>query len=99
MLSVEETADWAPEPDELAAIEPALEAPPRLFAICELDRDSDGELLGGFVFAWGLAWPDRAELVGADGSTRGSFRSVQRALEIFARTGEVRLAWPTPAAA
>ncbi|MEV5536046.1 hypothetical protein AB0L13_04250 [Saccharopolyspora shandongensis] len=86
---------WAPEPDEYALVQEEIRCGPKLFALCELDRDeTDWELTDGRVFAWGLAFPDRAELISADGRGRGSFQSPDSAAEIFARTAEVRLVYP-----
>ncbi|GAA0514783.1 hypothetical protein GCM10011581_35950 [Saccharopolyspora subtropica] len=87
---------WAPEPDEYALLRDEIDRAPRLFALCELDRDeTDWEVTEGRVFAWGLAFPDRAQLVSTDGRDRGTFQSADRAAEIFARTAEVRLVYPS----
>jgi hypothetical protein len=86
---------WALEPEEYDLVQDEIRCAPRLFALCELDRDeSEWELTEGRVLAWGLAFPDRAELVSADGRGRGCFQSPDRAAEIFGRTAEVRLVYP-----
>ncbi|MEV0703628.1 hypothetical protein AB0I53_37715 [Saccharopolyspora sp. NPDC050389] len=86
---------WAPEPDEYALVHEEIRGAPKLFALCELDRDDeDWELTEGRVFAWGLAFGDRAEVVSTDGRGRGSFCSPTRAAETFAHTAEVRLVYP-----
>ncbi|MEV0083465.1 hypothetical protein [Saccharopolyspora sp. NPDC050642] len=85
---------WAPEPAEYALVREEIRRAPRLFALCELDRDDEWELTEGRVFAWGLAFGDRAEVVSTDGRGRGSFCSPTRAAEIFAHTAEVRLVYP-----
>ncbi|MGI8306931.1 hypothetical protein [Saccharopolyspora hattusasensis] len=86
---------WEPEPDEYALVRDEIRRRPKLFALCELDRDeTEWELTEGRVLAWGLAFPDRAELVSADGRGHGSVQSANRAAEIFARTAEVRLVYP-----
>lgn len=93
------TADWAPEPDEYSLVEAQLRLAPAVFALCELDRDHAGELVDGRVFAWGMAFADHVETVSTDGNGRGNFRSVDSAVTLFARTGEVRVAWPSTASA
>lgn len=89
----EETAIWAPEAEELAAIEAELQGAPAVFGVCELLRNQ-GEVVGGRISAWGLAFEDHAELTSTDRSCTFSFRSVDRAMNFFSRTAEVRLIWP-----
>lgn len=86
---------WAPEPDEYALVQEEIRRAPKLFALCELARDDvDWDLTEGHVFAWGLAFDDRAEVVSTDGRGSGTFCSPARAAELFARTAEVRLVYP-----
>lgn len=92
-MTLEVSDDFAPDPEELAVLETALTTRPGVFALCELTRDEEGELVDGHVAAWGLELPDRAEVVDRDGGGRGSFRSATRAAEVFALTGETRLMW------
>lgn len=99
MTTIEDAVDWAPEPEEYAVIEAKLTCPPRLFALCELERDEEGELIDGGVLAWGMEFDHRAELVSSDGGGRGSFGSADRAARLFAHTGEVRLVRPEPVVA
>ncbi len=68
---------------------------PRLFALVE----EQGERVDGRIFAWGMAFEDRAELVGAGRKIRGSFRSADSAHLMFSRCGKMRLVWYNPDAA
>lgn len=90
-----DSADWAPEPEEYALIEDEVrQNNPRVFALCELERDEDGDLVDGYVSAWGLTFGSRAHMVSPDGKCRSSFQSPEQAAEVFSLTGEVRLVWP-----
>lgn len=64
---------------------------PRLFAVLrEFGTHQDAE-----VAAWGMAWPDRAELVSPNGRVRMRSESPERALRVFGRGEDVsaRLVW------
>jgi hypothetical protein len=82
---------------EFAALVEGLVADfaPRLFALVE----EEGERVDGRVFAWGMAFEDRAEVVGADRAIRGSFSSADSAHLVFSRCGKMRLVWFNPDAA
>ncbi|QUH01732.1 hypothetical protein HUO13_13715 [Saccharopolyspora erythraea] len=89
-----DVADWTPRPDEFAVLESQIRCAPRLFALCELERDDTEGEVAGEVFAWGLSFDDRAEVLALDGRNRGSFRSADRAARFFSRCADVRLVWP-----
>ncbi|MGH3870644.1 MAG: hypothetical protein ACRDSR_03850 [Pseudonocardiaceae bacterium] len=82
---------------EFAALAEGLVADfaPRLFALVE----EIGERVDGRIFAWGLAFEDRAEVVGVDRTIRGSFASADSARLMFSRCGKMRLVWYDPDAA
>jgi hypothetical protein len=95
MNTHEALAYWALNEDEhaLVAIEVAAQAP-EVFAICELDRDDTGEPCEGSVVAWGLALPNRTEVVSTDGAMRGRFDSVDDAMRLFCVWSDVGIARP-----
>ncbi|MPZ64709.1 MAG: hypothetical protein GEU83_04055 [Pseudonocardiaceae bacterium] len=66
---------------------------PRVFAVCELERDDDGELVGGRVFTWGLMFADHAEMVGSTSGMHGSMRSMDRMLDALSCFGEYGMVW------
>ncbi len=68
---------------------------PRLFALVE----EAGERLDGRILAWGMAFEDHAQVVGADRAFRGKFRSAESARELFSRYAKMRLVWYNPEAA
>ncbi|MGH3821322.1 MAG: hypothetical protein ACRDRA_00515 [Pseudonocardiaceae bacterium] len=82
---------------EFAALAEGLVADfaPRLFALLE----EEGERVDGSIFAWGMAFEDHAEVVGACGTFRGSFCSADSARELFSHRGKMRLIWYNPDAA
>jgi hypothetical protein len=86
---------WALDDDEraLVAVE-VTEQAPEVFAICELDRDDTGEPWQGSVVAWGLALPNRTEVVSTDGGMRGRFDSVDGAMRLFCVWSDVGIARP-----
>ncbi|MFY9806805.1 MAG: hypothetical protein WCC38_13485 [Pseudonocardiaceae bacterium] len=65
---------------------------PRLFALV----DEAGERVDNRVFAWGMAFEDRAEVVGVDPAIRGSFGSADSAHLVFSHRGKMRLVWYHP---
>lgn len=69
------------------------EVAPRLFAVCELERDGDGELTGTELVAWGLAFADQVQWVSPDGSEHGRSDSVDRTMRHFGRGCEASLVW------
>lgn len=94
-MTVTDAGVWTPEPEEYALVREEIHRAPKLFALCELDRDeAEWELTEGRVVAWGLAFADRAEVVSTDGRGKGTFRSPAKAAELFAHSGEVRLIYP-----
>ncbi len=62
---------------------------PRLFALCE----EDGDRADGWVLAWGMAFDDRTEMVGDEGSMRMSVASPEVALRLLSRGRRLRLVW------
>lgn len=67
---------------------------PQVFAMCEFERDEDGELAAGQVFAWGLKFADHSEVVHATRGYFGTFGSLNDTLDLlFSGPEEVRLAW------
>lgn len=67
---------------------------PRRFALGEVYGDYDD----GRVFAWGVAFEDRAVLCSDDGQRIGVFPSAERALARLSRRGRLRLVWIDPSA-
>lgn len=65
---------------------------PRLFTLCE----EYGDRADGRVFAWGMAFEDRADVVGVGGRMRGSFCSPEAALRVLSRCRRLRLLWCDP---
>ncbi len=82
---------------EFAALTEELVADlaPRLFALVE----EMGERVDSRVFAWGMAFEDRAEVVGAEWAFKGSFESAEVARQLFSRHGTMHLVWYNPDAA
>lgn len=78
--------------DELLT-EQVLESAPRLFAVCELERDGDGVLTGAEPVAWGLAFADQVQWLSLDGSGHGRSDSVERVMRHFNRGCEASLVW------
>jgi hypothetical protein len=78
------------ELDELIDEMVSAEAP-RLFAVVQVHATR----LDGRVAAWGLAFEDHAEIVGADANTRISVVSPEHAIRRFGRSpdGTTRLVW------
>ncbi|MGH3769397.1 MAG: hypothetical protein ACRDS0_02925 [Pseudonocardiaceae bacterium] len=68
---------------------------PRLFALLE----EEGERVDGRIFAWGMAFEDHAEVIGACRTFRGSFESADSARQLFSHHGKMRLVWYNPDAA
>lgn len=62
---------------------------PRLFALCE----EDGERADGWILAWGMAFEDRAEVVGVEGVLRARLRSAEVALRLLSQGRRLRLVW------
>jgi hypothetical protein len=86
-------AYWSMEPEEWQVAEAELaEQAPELFAICELFRDEDGEVVQTRVVAWGLAGPERTEVLFTDGSLRGTHQSVDSALQLYSLCTELGVA-------
>lgn len=65
---------------------------PRLFALCE----EIGDRVDGWVVAWGLAFEDRAEVIGTDDRGRASCESAETALRMLGRRRRLRLVWCDP---
>ncbi|MGH3933237.1 MAG: hypothetical protein ACRDTF_25050 [Pseudonocardiaceae bacterium] len=97
--SSEEDADLAPlgTEEEFAAELADLVASqrPRLFSLCA----EYGDRADGWVVAWGLAFEDRAELIGTDGETRATCQSAESALRMLSRRRRLRLLWCDPKSA
>jgi len=77
--------------EEFAALlsEIVAEERPRLFSLCE----EYGDRVDGWILAWGLAFADRADVVGADRGMSGTFRSPESALRLLSRRRKLRLLW------
>lgn len=67
------------------------ESAPRAFAVVQVY----GERLDARIAAWGLAWKERAEIVGVDGGPQMCVRSPERACWMLSRADDVsaRLVW------
>lgn len=70
---------------------------PRLFAVVQVY----GERADGRVAAWGMAFPDHAEVVSVSGHVRMSLRSPERAARGFVRSPHItaQVVWVNPDAA
>ncbi|MEV4051623.1 hypothetical protein AB0J55_10590 [Amycolatopsis sp. NPDC049688] len=81
-----------PEFSELLT-EMALAEAPRLFAVVQ----EYGERVDARIAGWGLAFEDRADVIGVEGGTRMSLSSPERALRGFRTSPHVRprLVWIT----
>ncbi|MBP2339560.1 hypothetical protein JOF41_005738 [Saccharothrix coeruleofusca] len=88
----ENTRYWTLDGAERAVIGEL--AAPRLFAVCELERDDMGELLSGTVQAWGMEFPDRVLWASPSGTEQGVSESVDAAVRRWSATAEVGLVWP-----
>jgi hypothetical protein len=77
--------------EEFAALlsEIVAEDKPRLFSLCE----EYGDRVDGRVLAWGMAFADRANVVGVDGRMSGTFQSPESALRLLSRRRKLRLLW------
>ena len=62
---------------------------PRLFSLCE----EYGDRVDGWILAWGLAFADRADVVGVDRGMSGTFQSPESALRLLSRRRKLRLLW------
>lgn len=62
---------------------------PRLFALVE----ECGERADGWIVAWGMQFDDHAEVIASDRGLRLGVASAQRAREMLARLGTIRLVW------
>ncbi len=84
------------EPAFAALVEGLVaDSAPRLFALVE----EQGERVDGRIVAWGMAFEDGAEVVGADYTRRGSYSCTDSALLLFPHCGKMRLVWYNPDAA
>lgn len=81
------------EAEDALLAERVAEEAPRLFAVCELERDGDGELAGTELVAWGLAFANQVQWVSTDGSEHGRSDSLQRVKRHFNRGCEASLVW------
>jgi hypothetical protein len=70
---------------------------PRLFAVVQ----EYGERVDGRIAAWGMAFPDHAEVVAVGQELRVSLNTPEKALRLFERRANVRarLVWFNPDAA
>lgn len=71
-----------------------IDTAPRLFALVE----ESGELVDGWVAAWGMQFEDHVEVVAAGRGLRLSVASAELARKMFSRLGTMRLVWCPPAA-
>jgi hypothetical protein len=81
--------EFAQEVRELVADEA-----PQVFALVE----EYGGRVDGWIVAWGMAFDDRVEVIGANGGLRMAFNSVERAQRAFSRRRKIRLVWASAAA-
>ncbi|QBI55253.1 hypothetical protein EKD16_17425 [Streptomonospora litoralis] len=65
------------------------EEAPRLFTVAEIDVDNDD----GWILGWGLSWPDRVILTGADGTGFARFRTLESAMRLFGPCRATRVVW------
>lgn len=85
------------EPEFSALLtELALAEAPRLFAVVQ----EYGERVDARIAGWGLAFEDRADVVGVEGGIRMSLSSPERALRGFRTSPHIhpRLVWLSPEA-
>jgi hypothetical protein len=61
------------------------ERAPQLFAVVQ----ELGDRVDGWIAAWGMAFEDRVEVIGADGGVRLSVGTAERALVGFARCPDI----------
>lgn len=96
MSTQDPDAKWTLNAEQYALVEAEIaKNAPQVFAICEFERDEDGELAAGQVFAWGLKFADHSEVVSATHGFYGTFGSLNDSLGLlFSDPEEVRLAWP-----
>ncbi|SHG63773.1 hypothetical protein [Streptoalloteichus hindustanus] len=97
MGALDQAEFWELEGDrrELVAEEVAATVP-KLFAVCGFERDEGDEITEARVEGWGMAVADRVNVVGAEGRTTGSFRSVDSLMTMFSYSREVGLVWAEP---
>jgi hypothetical protein len=88
---------WSPQEFDALLDGLVADAAPRLFAVVQVY----GELVDVRVAAWGMAFADRAEIVGVDSRSRLSVRTPESVIRWFARRPDitVRLVWVNPDAA
>jgi hypothetical protein len=88
---------WSPEEFDELVDGLVVDAAPRLFAVVQVY----GELVDVRVAAWGMAFADRAEIVGVDSLSRLSVRTPESVVRWFARRPDItaRLVWVNPDAA
>ncbi|WP_245533542.1 hypothetical protein [Actinoalloteichus spitiensis] len=84
------------EEPEFAAIleEMVADEAPRLFAVVQ----EYGERVDGRIVAWGMAFPDRAEIVSVERTSRMSLRAPEDVLRMFNLGSHIRarLVWLNP---
>jgi hypothetical protein len=86
--------DWelaGPEHELMAGR--VAEQAPRVFAMCELERDDEGELLDGHIYAWGLAFDGTVQWSTPDGTVHGISDSLDRPMRRMWRSAEVGIVW------
>lgn len=86
---------WMLDAEHYALVQDEIaQSTPRVFVMCEFERDEDGQLTAGQVFAWGLKFADHAEVVNSDRGFYGTFGSLNDAFDLlFCGPEEIRLAW------
>ncbi len=86
--------DYALDAEQYAMVKDEIIAnTPQVFAVCELERDDEGVLVGGRVFIWGLMFADHAEMASSNSGICGSVRSMDRVLDALSYSGEYGLVW------
>ena len=76
---------------------------PRRFALCKIERDSDGQPFDVHMIAWGIQTglsDDPVQVFGYPDATgqsmRGSFASAERAARLLGNRSDIRIAWVDP---
>jgi hypothetical protein len=67
---------------------------PALFAVCAVEwDDAEESVVGARIHSWGLAFPDRAMLIGANRRSFGVYGSADQAMCTLSRVADVGLVW------
>jgi hypothetical protein len=66
---------------------------PRLFAVCELERDDNGALTESFISAWGMEFAHEVQWISPGGYGHGRSDSTDKVMRLLGRGCEARLMW------